>query len=909
MDLLNSGSFSGIGPQPTGLLSPTPAELGFAASRQAASMSLHTAKMLNDPVFRSTTGLLATGLAGDPATAQKLLHNTATGQMMKDATAFAMHAGLLPGGSPVNMSYATQQMMATQGFRVGSNVANLRGSIFGAGAITDQMSSRMYDTIRDNFYDRVTGLGKSNAYGMDKTQMGEAITALSNRGAFRGMQGMSVNHFADAASVQRERAKAVLEGGQEAYIRDLDGIKDGGLAVKMDKLQGKKITDIFGDYIATLKDAKEIFGNLPIGELTQNAERLIGAGVHEMGSTSMMRTRMASLRATSKAFGGAVSAQALAEASINLSDAASQSMAGKYGGNASDYTKLTAAGANSAVINSVHGRAASEENANIAKGRGAYVRTATEAQIQADNIADVASLAGERDTGMNVTTAAMALISTGDLTGSAKMEALRLMGSLGTAGTAPQIQNITSQLQGVIGRSGINLGEYQRNNTIGEMIAKMSPAYAKQHADMLQANAQARGVNTLTKMSREGTAAGLMGTEAARNGMMTVMGALNPVTREAAFSAVNPDGTIDNAKLAALYATNPGISDVISQSNLAAALHSASAANKPGVNAGNSLRHVADAFANNSNNIGAVDRMTKMEAMKVSAAAWISDNSLGGPMSTEGIATEAMRGFFGSNVISDNIAMQYLENNGGAGINRFKLNADNNALAIDTAGAGKLFKALGPKGSELMQALGLKDGDHAGLAKALSKSSGFNMLSQYMGDSMVSFGNGNFNMVDAATAENAKKHLSGVAEIEHAKKLLGVSDMSKVNQLNLTTPEGQAEYGKLMREGLRGDEGNKRLMTLVDDATKNSFQGADFDALANEYKRAPFIKKILTQQAEEAREEFKKGGYKKGSEAEARAIKLENIKNRLEGAAAPGKFLGVMQLTGDILTANIFQSQ
>ena len=84
---------------------------------------------------------------------------------------------------------------------------------------------------------------------------------------------------------------------------------------------------IFSDYAGMLKDARRIFGDLPIADLTQNAERLIGTSLREMGSVSAMRNRMANIQATSAAFG--LNPAAVAERMMQVTDAVQGGMYSK----------------------------------------------------------------------------------------------------------------------------------------------------------------------------------------------------------------------------------------------------------------------------------------------------------------------------------------------------------------------------------------------------------------------------------------------------------------------------------------------------------------------------------------------------------------------------------------------------
>ena len=259
MDPSLFAALSGMGPQ-TGGFNPTPSESVFAQSRARSTQGLMEYALYTAPQVRSSSMMTATALTGDPAKAYEMLKNSAQGQLIKDTYGTAMAAGLLPGGNPMNLAANVQQSIAHSGFSVGGMGGN--GAVFGYGGITDQLSRQVFDQIKNNFFSPVSGMGKGSAKGLDMSQLGDIVGQLTSRGSFAGLDAFNL----------------VSSGGK----MDLKVIPE-----KM-----KQINKKIEDYASMVKDASSIFGNLPISQITEVAERLTGMSMGEAGGIKAAKEKM-----------------------------------------------------------------------------------------------------------------------------------------------------------------------------------------------------------------------------------------------------------------------------------------------------------------------------------------------------------------------------------------------------------------------------------------------------------------------------------------------------------------------------------------------------------------------------------------------------------------------------------------
>lgn len=872
---------SGLGPQ-TGGFNPTPVDTMAAARRQQSSTELSNYALASDPRVRALSGLLATGMAGDAEQASKLIHNTKQGQVLKDISALAVGAGLIPGGSPVQLAGSVQQMIGTQGFTIGGNVG--RGSpVFGGGAITDMMSKSVFDSVKDNFYDSVTGLPKKAAHGLDMTQMSDAMSQLTSRGAFRGME-----------------------------IGDVNINEKGIYEFKQNEQKMEKVNKIFSDYAGMLKDAKQIFGDLPVSELTQNAERLVGASLREMGSVEAMRNRMANIKATSAAFG--LNPAAVASSMMQMTDAIQSGMYSKamqdpdfanqphlravtptaFGRVASDI-------AESATLGGLQAGHSSTAASNAYAAQGKYMPTmgSTEA---ANMLAGVMTeINSPRNVSTNNVLAAQTLLSTGKFKNDPKAaeEIQDLITEISNTGDIQQQAVLNQKLAKRVNEAGGNIAGFKAVYSSAEMMNMMSPEDTKKFSKFLDTTARSTlAVEGTKELHTAGLDYGLFSrTEGGKKNAKVfseLISSVDKQAQDALLSAVGPNGEINEAALDKAYTSMPGLAQAMPKEDFKKTIQQFAADPKREKgNLNEQLTDVMDQARRSSRYAALGSERESILAEERAVQSYLSSTSLGEPLSKEDFGTELMRGFFGSGKIDNNIVLESLKNKGLA--NTFDIKGDKTGLSLDEAGVDKLTATIGAdQMQKIAKSLNIKPDDKAGLAKALSTSEGFSALQQNIGNAVMGVDkDGGLVIAGGDEVEKETKELETQSMVTAAERLLG--EGTKVGG-DLNTVEGREKYNKDVVAELTKNTGgffsgeSNKLTELSGKFKKEGYGGEEFESLRLMAQSNPNISKAIQDSANDARVNK---DYDKYNE-------LMTLDRELKSAGAEsGKFLGVLELMTD----------
>lgn len=878
---------SGIGPQ-TGGFNPTPADALSSPLRQNSSTGLMEYALYNDPRTRALSGLLATGLAGNQEQAARLLQNTGTGQFIKDASMAAVAYGLIPGGSPTQMAAGVQQMVASQGFNVGGNIG--RGSpVFGGGAITDMMSKTIFDSIKSSFFDSVTGLSKRNAYGLNMTQMGEAMGQLTARGAFRGMDIGEIN---------------LNENGVYAFKQNQD---------KMEK-----VNKIFSDYAGMLKDARQIFGDLPIAELTQNAERLIGTSIREIGSVSAMRNRMANIQATSAAFGlnpAAVATQMMQTTDVVQQDLFAKAMQdsrvardphlmaltstafGKTAANISEYAVLAGSQAGHS----------STSAANLYAEQGKFMPTIssdTATRMLRQGMAEVAGPRDQRVTG-NVL-AAQAMLSTGAIKDPAVAGQVQdLITKMGNTGDIREQAILNQQLARLVNSGGGDIERFKAVYSSTEMMNMMSPQAHAQYSKFLSSTYSNRLAMEGTKnlniarqdygLFRQGDV-GLSN----RKTFVDLITATDKKAQDALFAAVGAGGEIDEAALDKAYENTPALAKVLSKEKFKDAINQF--AKDPGRAQGNlkdQLVGIMDTARANPRFSSTASAREKTLADERAVQSYLATSSLGEGLSPEDFGTELVRGFFGAGKIDNNIVLESLRNQDK--LSTFNINADKTALSLDTESLGKLSDTIGADNMKaIATALNVSPDNKEELARKLSTPEGFRALQANLGGALMAVDkDGRLSIGKAKDVESETKELEMQSMTTAAKRLLGKDGFfssitggganARISKLDLGSEEGRKQFNEEIVNELTADDG-ARLSELSDKFKEEGYGGQEFEALRLMTRSNPNIQEAIRKSSENARAE---GDIQKATD-------LKALNRQLDAAnGTGGKFLGVLEIMSE----------
>lgn len=876
---------SGIGPQ-TGGFNPTPADSITSSLRQNSSDGLMQYALYNDPRVRAITGLMATGLAGDPNQASNLIKNTGQGQLLKDISALAVAAGLVPGGSPVQLAAGVQQMVGTQGFNVGGNFGR-NSAVFGGGSITDMMSRTVFDSVKNNFYDQVTGMPKRAAHGMNMTQMSEAMGQLSSRGAFSGMS-----------------------------IGDLNLDDKGKLNFKIDKQKMERVNQVFSDYAGMLKDAKKIFGDLPISELTQNAERLIGTSLREMGSVSAMRNRMANIQATSSAYG--LNPAAVAGRMMQMTDSVQMAMYSNamqdprisrdphmqaitstaFGRNAADI-------AHAAVTGGLEAANTSTVTANAYAAQGIYIPemgSEEAAQALAGTMQQMQTDRDDQTIGNVLATRHM--LSTGKIKDPVLASKLKdLMSKTMTAGSAQQSAELNQQIATTLAENGISVDNYKMLRTNAEMQRELDPASSRAQSRELEVAARRRMVEEETiKMSQRKDDFGLLsGTESGiknREIFSDFTSRVNKTSQDALLSAVGANGEIDDSKLNEVYASTPMLAAAMSKDKFKEMISSFS--KDPAREAGKVTDQIS-AMVTTMHRSGVAgvtgSEQERLIAEERAVKKYLQETSLGADVTSESFGTELMRGFFGAGKVDDQAVLASLKNKGK--LASFTKKGDNSGLDLNEESFGKLKDTLGAEQmANIAAQLGLQPDQKKELMAALGTHHGFAALQQNLGTGAMGVNaDGTVSFASGVALEEESKVLETQAMMTAAKNLLG--DKAKVGG-DLATEEGRAQYNKdVLSELTKGD--GAKLSEMADKFSKNKYSGKEYEALSMLAKSNPEIRKAIHDSGTAAKAEGGEEGIKKYNQ-------LRALGRELDADAGGSKYLGVLEImTEGLAQLKLFQ--
>lgn len=869
----------GMGPQ-TGGYNPTPVDAMASRYGQESSSEFMEYARYSDARTKAISGLLATGIAGDSDLAEKLLKDSKQGQFIKDIAATVVSSGIVPGGSPLQLAQGVQQMVASQGFTVGGNIG--RGSpVFGGGAITDMMSKSVFDSVKDNFFDSVTGLSKRNAHGLDQSQMGDAMNVLTSRGAFRGMD-----------------------------IGEIDMNESGVYEFKRNEGKMEKVNKIFTDYAGMLKDARQIFGDLPVSELTQNAERLVGTSLREMGAVSTMRNRMANIKATSSAYG--LNPEAVAGQMMRMTDTVESSMFQKAANDprvasephlmaltATAFGKTAANIAESSVLSGIHAGHSATTASNIYAEQGKYMPTISSdaaSKMMSQTMTEIASPRDKRVTG-NVL-AAQAMLSTGAIKDpKVAAQAQELITKMGNTGDVKQQSILNQQLARTINEGGGDIERFKAVYTSTEMMNMMSPEGHSKYSKFL-------GDTASNRLAMEGTKNlniakqdyGLFRQDQAgyknREAFTELITSVDKKAQDALFSAVGPGGEIDEEKLNKAYETTPALDKVMPKEKFKQTISQFSQdPNRKQGNLNEQMVDILDTARSNPRFSALGSTREKTLAAERAVQTYLSSTSLGEGMDKEDFGTELVRGFFGAGKIDNNVVLESLRNKDK--LSTFDISADKTSLNMDAKGVERLSESIGADNMKaIANKLNVNPEDKEALAKKLSTVEGFQALQANTGGAVMAVDKeGKLAIGSAKDVDSETKELEIESMVTAAKRLVGEDKKEKISG-DLSTIEGREQYNKDIVKELTADD-SERLVELSDKFKKDGYGGAEFESLRLMAQSNPNISAAITKSAEEARAEGGTENIQKYNDLMAMNRQIQS------SGSESGKYLGVLEIMSE----------
>jgi hypothetical protein len=632
-----------------------------------------------------------------------------------------------------------------------------------------------------------------------------------------------------------------------------------------------------------------------------------------MGSTSVMRERIANIKGISKAYG--LNAEAVASNIIGLSNSLQGAM---HAQNASDprmntpyrqamestaYGRLASSIATDTTFASIQAADSSQTLSRHLGEKGIFMRSFDASQVQQARAGGMMSIMNEKSTKMNVALAASYLVDSGKVSGPAAEEVNKLLGMLGRAGTQEEITKINTEIQRTVNGTGVNISEVMRNKTPADLLSQMSLGGTEKYQKVLAGNLDSRAVNTLTLMGKEDKNSMFnknnKNSPAAKAGFLALATTLSGGAQEDLLGAMNPDGSFDQAKLNKLYTDNPDLQQLMPKEKLLSNVAGMQKAAGAGAGFKDVYQKNLTDFMGNSRNAHLVPKQTQMESDKRAMQGYLRSITYGQDVS-ESDTTNILRGLFSGKEsrVTGSAIFDYLETSGQQDkIGKLGMNADG-LISATKEEAADLERVLGKDASaSLYKKLGVKPGDHAALAKALGTKEGLGAIREFSG--ALTTKDGVLSIVGKGAADEANTALSGAAYDEYLKKFLSDEDLQGIDT---STPEGRIKAGEKISEKIRASGGESpEVQTLIDEAERGGFGGESFKALALEYNRSPELKNMLTKQEEDLRNQAaNESNPDAAAGLRGEADRIKNIKGRLEGDGKD-KYVGILEIASENL--------
>ncbi len=251
---------------------PSPDEALREYQRQQSFNELSRYARLTDPRVNMLTAVSAMALHnGDRAKAVEWM-GTDAGKASRETLGILGSHGVLGGGSPVALMAGVNQMAAASNFRMGMYGGTAQ--LYGGGALTDMVSRRVFDDMREKMFSRSTGMADlKQTQGFGKEQMGEIFSMMGQRRMF---QGMNVADFSQDAG--------------------------GKVGLKINEQTFTKIRETFTDTAKMLSSIRDLVGDRSIAELARSAESLAGLSLRSAPPAAISQ-RIDRLRTVSRTMG------------------------------------------------------------------------------------------------------------------------------------------------------------------------------------------------------------------------------------------------------------------------------------------------------------------------------------------------------------------------------------------------------------------------------------------------------------------------------------------------------------------------------------------------------------------------------------------------------------------------------
>lgn len=685
---------SAFGPQGVGANS-LPFEAMWATQNRNNTMQLMQWAALTDPRAKAAATMAARAFTQERPGYQNMapdqfLRNTQEGRAMMAGAAGLASSGVFGGGSVGQLAFGAQQMAGNSGFRMNIDGRPAGQQFFGAGQMTNIVAQQMVSKMRDRYINPSTGLPEASARGMDQTDMGQAMQALSNKGMFQGMNAGRLHQINPGDTKKRDAVVNELKSQnlfEEADRVSKMDMSKGGNEFTLDPGTFKKVSSIMDSTAAMMADFRDIFGKqMPVGEIINQAEKLTGMSFGTAGTAEAARAKLANIKTKGQTLGRNVGQ--MIEDDLGMQMGLAGSMANTFGGKPSDYAGV-AAGMTTAITNSsITMKQQRNEALAYSREPGArFVMDATEDDIKAMQGQGMVSLMQEN----GIAAAALYASEASPALAEKKEEIQSLVAQLGKTQNTGEQQSIEARLQAIAGNISLQGIVDAHGGDVGQLLGKTGQSNQNLFNTMTGNMDQSRMINNIQSIddqfhySEKGVTAGLMDdltSSLDETGMHELTGLLKSGAGKdelGAFFEKNKAYLGDN--------TAEGMTNIMMDGVRAY-----------GADFGTNISAYHGTIKDSKMLINKKNRKSQMEASSKSTDRFFTNRMFGNSaINSEGALDSMWRGITGDGEVTDSSVLEHMRSTNPTGLSEYKMKADGSGMDISEEEAAKLSKQLGVK--------------------------------------------------------------------------------------------------------------------------------------------------------------------------------------------------------------------
>lgn len=188
------------------------------------------------------------------------------------ASQLAAYMGL----SPAAMVTALQNNFSQGGMRMRSTDGTYL-PLAGYGPAANMLSHQAWDAVDSYFTHPGGAINLNRTYGATRDDIADTMQAMQQRGMFTGQTAGQVETLTAERLSQLKSGAAA--SGNNTLFKELSAMSPGDPFVSLDPSMTGKLTTWASDTLKGVQDLRALMGNLPVGQIISELERLTGVNV------------------------------------------------------------------------------------------------------------------------------------------------------------------------------------------------------------------------------------------------------------------------------------------------------------------------------------------------------------------------------------------------------------------------------------------------------------------------------------------------------------------------------------------------------------------------------------------------------------------------------------------------------